>query len=119
MYKLPKGFDASIFVGCSLELVCFSSNNVTLHFSKTIVITVESTFMHYDKLSKVAPSVVTIPVAQSDIMQLLGHSVRDAAGDEQGTLVLVFDHNRILEIYDSSSQYESYQIRHGDQLIVV
>jgi Family of unknown function (DUF6188) len=52
-------------------------------------------------------------------MLLLGHVVQRASVSEDGTLTLFFDNHHVLSVYDTSDQYESYQIRRGTQVIIV
>jgi hypothetical protein len=119
MYKLPKDFTGAFLIGRTLESIHFSTNNVILHFSDDVVITIESTFLHYDTRSEAMSQVASIPVIQSSLMRLLGQPISEASGDEQGTLTLTFKNGHVLEIYDSATHYESYSIKHGDRLIIV
>jgi hypothetical protein len=117
MYGLPENFDASFLVGQTLEMVCFNANQLYLHFSSHITITVESTFSYQDGSSQSAPQ--QVPVKESNLMQLLEHKVSKASGDKNGTLALVFDNGHTVQCYDSSKNYESYQIKIGEKVIVV
>ncbi len=58
MYGLPDDFDAGAFVGRTLEQVCFTENQVTLHFDGMIDITVESAFVHGDRKSESSHPVI-------------------------------------------------------------
>jgi hypothetical protein len=46
MYGLPKDFDGGFLVGRTLEMVCFSENQMALHFGAEISITIESAFSY-------------------------------------------------------------------------
>jgi hypothetical protein len=113
MYGLPKDFDGSFLVGRTLELVCFSQNQMSLHFSDDITITIESAFSY--KIDQI----VDVPVQQSNLMELLGSSVSVAQGDENGTLSLLFDNGATLKVFDTTKQYESYTISYGGKVIIV
>jgi hypothetical protein len=117
MYGLPENFDASFFVGQTLEMVSFNANQLYLHFSGKITITVESTFSYQS--GNTQPATIRVPVKQSNLMQLLEHTVSKASGDRNGTLTLVFDNDDLLQCFDSSKSYESYQIKYGNRTIVV
>ena len=118
LYGLSPDFDGSFLAGKTLELVCFGAQQVYLHFSSDVLITIESAFSCRQKAG--APVTrTTVPVLQSDLMTLLGRSVVRALGDGDGTLSIEFDDGRVLACYDTSQEYESYSIRHGDRIIHV
>jgi hypothetical protein len=118
MYGLPKDFDAGFLPGRLLEQVCFSENQVALHFSGDVSISIEGTYSHEDESRAWEPSKVRVPPSQSNLMQLLGRAVRRAIGMGDGTLVLEFDNDHRLMCFDTP-QYESYHIRHGARTITV
>jgi hypothetical protein len=113
MYGLPKNFDGSFLVGRTCELVCFSQNQVCLHFGDKITITIESAFSYK------TIQVIDVPVHKSNLMELLGASVSGVQGDKDGTLSLFFDNGQTLKVYDTSKQFESYNIAYGDKVIIV
>ncbi|MFH1230488.1 MAG: DUF6188 family protein [Planctomycetota bacterium] len=119
MYKLPKNFDGNFLIGCVLEQICFNQNQLCLHFNNNVSITIEGSFSYGQEDSEANHKIINIPIKESDIMQLLGIPVSKAYGDKNGTLYLIFNNGYSLRCYDSSSQYESYQIKYGDTLIIV
>ena len=44
MYGLPANFDASLFVGRTLQLICFSANQIYLHFDTELMLTMKDGF---------------------------------------------------------------------------
>jgi hypothetical protein len=118
VYGLPENFDASFLVGQTLEMVSFNANQLYLHFSGHITITVEGTFS-YQNVSFQSAQPIHVPVQESNLMQLLEHTVSQASGDRNGTLSLAFDNGQIFQCFDSSKGYESYQIKIGEKVIVV
>jgi Family of unknown function (DUF6188) len=119
MYGLPDDFDAGAFVGRTLEQVCFTENQVTLHFDCVVDITVESAFVHGDRKSESSHPVIRMPVHESGLMRLLGSSIIESSGNQDGTLMLAFDNGDLVKILDDAPNYESYQIRIGDRVIIV
>jgi Family of unknown function (DUF6188) len=119
MYKLPADFDAQFFVGRNLEQICFNQNQIALHFDDDLSIVIESAFSHEEPQSPSDGQVVEVPVSDSDLMRLLGCSVSEASGDGDGTLILVFENGHVLKCFDTSDQYESYQIEHHGNVIIV
>jgi hypothetical protein len=113
MYGLPEDFDGAFFVGRSLELVCFSENQVSLRFGGDISITIESSFSHQQDSSESSGQVVNVPVSESDLMQLLGQSVAEVSASRDGTLVLTFTNGHVFKCFDDSRQFESYHIKRG------
>ena len=119
MYGLPEDFDARTLGGRRLELVCFSENTVNLHFDGELHITIESAFAHQHLEPESENNIQEVPVSGSEIMQLLGLQVIDSFGTADGTLHLSFENGHRLQIFDTSSLYESYRIEFGDLSIVV
>ncbi len=113
MYGLPKDFDASFLIGRTLEQVCFSQNQVSLHFDDNITLTIESAFAYKTQ------QVVNVPVHESNLMELLGASASMAHGAENGTLSLTFDNGQSLKVYDTTKLYESYTITYRGKVIIV
>ena len=113
MYGLPEDFDGAFFVGRTLELVCFSENQVSLHFGGDISITIESSFSHQKDSSESSGQVVNVPASESDLMQLLDQSVTEVSASRDGTLVLTFTNGHVFKCFDDSHQFESYHIKRG------
>src|SRR5258708_11362733 len=113
MYGLPKDFDGASLVGRSLQQICFGQYEISLRFDENLMIQVESSLRYQDR-SALAPETIELPALQSNLMQLLGHSIAKASGDKQGTLTLEFEDGQILQCLEESSPYESYQIIQGD-----
>src|SRR6187200_144915 len=44
MKKIPEDFDANIFVGRTLEMICFNANQIYFHFDHHLFITAETSF---------------------------------------------------------------------------
>lgn len=119
MYGLPMNFSATFLNGRTLEQICFNQNQISLHFDSEVTITIESAFAHQQPESEEEVKLLEVPVLQSDLMQLLGRSVSRASGTDDGTLVLVFENGHTLKCFDTSREFESYQIRHGTSVIIV
>jgi hypothetical protein len=118
MYGLPADFDGKILIGRNLEQVSFTENQILLNFDRDVSIDIGSAFSHRP-LESIFTARTEVPVTVSDLMWLLGRSVSDASGDDEGTLRVRFDNGHIVEIFDTSPQYESYQIRYGEKVIIV
>lgn len=93
-------------------------HDLILNFDKNVSVTVTSsvgctspkgTIVNYDDFRQAAP----------DLMAMINHTVISAEGYEGGKLCLVFDGDKKLVLYDDSKDYESYTIKHGNELIVV
>lgn len=119
MYGLPENFDGSFLLGRTLEMICFNANQIYLHFDGQVTITIEGTFSHQRAQSGSNTQVLSIPVSESDLRQLLEHKVSAISADKDGTLSLVFDDGQTLTCYDQLPNYESYQISQGDNVIIV
>jgi len=119
MYRLPEDFDGMFFVGRTIEQVCFSQNQLSMHFDHQIVLTIESAFSLGETDSASSNKLQRIPVSNSDLMQLLGFRVTNVRIEEQNTLCLIFQNGKEFRCYDDANDYESYQIRNGAKTIIV
>lgn len=119
MYGFPSGFDASRFVGRTLELVSFSENTVHLSFDETVSITIESCFAHWTQGDVGHSHRRTVPVSDSQLMQMLGASIESAEAASDGTLTLRFTNGHMFACYDDAPMYEAYRMRFGDEEIFV
>jgi hypothetical protein len=118
MYGLSKDVDLAFLKGKELHQVCTGANEVILHFDDYIAITIMSECDYKSKIGEIV-RIERYPTSSSLICQLLGSSITEAQGKDDGTLVLEFANGDALTLYDDSKEYESYQIKHGEQLIVV
>jgi Family of unknown function (DUF6188) len=117
MYGLPEGFNAARLMGRTLQLLCFSENQLFLHFDEMVSIEVEGE-ISYEDLCGNGPELLQVPMLESDLMKLLGRSIVKASANKQGILTLEFDNGHILSCLDTP-EYESYKIRFNDEEIIV
>ena len=118
MYGLPDDIDLSFLEGATLLQVCLGENEVILRFDPDLSITIESTFRartpaRQEALFRDPRSAAAV------LVELISDVITKAQGRTDGTLRLSFSRGGVLEIYDDSKQYESYQIQHGEDLYVV
>ena len=118
MYGLPKNIDLAFLLEKSLQQVCVGFNDLILQFDDDLGITITSECDYESKRDEVT-RIEKYPLSASMICQLLGCSIVQAKGAEDGTLVLRFSNEDTLTIYDDSKEYESYQIKHREHLIIV
>ena len=81
MYDLPKDIDFSEWIGRRLELVCFAEYQVFFHFERNLRISVMRSFSYQRSGNTKAPVEIEVPVAVSDLMQLLGHTIRNVSDE--------------------------------------
>jgi hypothetical protein len=118
MFGLPKDFNADRLVGRTLEMICFNENQIYFHFDEKLTIEVVGS-LGYQRWPAQEPEIVEVPVLQSNLMQLLGHSTTKAFGDDKGTLTLEFEDGQILQYLGDTPMYECYHIIQGDHRIIV
>ena len=118
MYGFPKNFDPDVFIGLTLEMICFNFNQIYLHFDKQTSITIEAT-LTYQMADGKEPLEISPPVLSSNLMGLLEHKVISATSQSDGTLSLTFDNGHIVKCLDPEPNYESYKISLGTTTIIV
>lgn len=120
MHGLGIGADLGELAGGVLSFVGFGQYQVQLAFSGATdcSISVEG---HY-RVSPPAGEKATYTEAVDGavaLLQLLGRTVVSAGVPEDGTVRITLDDGSLVEVLDSSTQYESYQLKLGHRLIVV
>jgi hypothetical protein len=123
MYRLPKDLDLSFFAGKMLNIVSFSTNTLWFKFDGKIEITVWSCYQQQQKMDVEKNQLGTVQsvyqLTASWLMQLVGHSVVTASADEEGTLILTFDHGQVLRCLNDQPAYECYSFTDGEHEYVV
>jgi hypothetical protein len=117
MFGLPEGTDLSFLVNAELEQVCIDTIQVIFKCDHRISINVQSAFairrggevQEFEQSRDAAAAVVS----------LLSHSIIRETHSADGWLELDFDNGSSLILRDRDAHYESYQIWHADQIIVV
>ena len=119
MYGLPKNIDLSFFKGMELELISFGPAQIQFYFSGGIHIGLGGKLSHSSRGKDSVWEEGVLLVVAGSLLSLIGSSITSVAGLPDGTLTLCFANQEVLVLYDDSSHYESYTIRHGDDLFVV
>jgi len=68
MYGLPKSFDASVFVGKTLEMLCFNVSQICLHFDNHTKITIEGTLTYQTTANTGLIQKISPPVLSTNLM---------------------------------------------------
>lgn len=123
MYGLQANVDLSFFVGRTLGDISFSEHSIVLNFDGQKI---------EPRVSLGIQSAVSLKILDgkkyewedfrqgaSFLVALIGNTVAAVKGNVNGTLTIEFQEGSILEVYDNSKQYESYQIRLGPEFIIV
>jgi hypothetical protein len=115
---LPADTDLSAILGRTLEQVAIGSYQVQLRFDEHVTVSVEGDYAvpGADGLLGRFPSPPERAVA---LVALLGQVVVDAQVTDPGTTTLRFSSEQSVEIFDSESNFESYEISIGERLIIV
>ncbi|MDE1901669.1 MAG: hypothetical protein KGI37_08510 [Alphaproteobacteria bacterium] len=117
MYSFPKDVDLSLLNGSTLEMICFNINQISLHFEKRASVIVESS-LRYTQPGKTA-QMLSPPVRQADIMQLIGRRIEHAASTATNSLLLSFGDAGQIECVASPDGYESYHLSFDGKTITV
>jgi hypothetical protein len=117
MYGLPPETDLAFLVGSRLEQVAIGENEIIFRFELSVSINVQGDFSIGPEGSEV--DFESSRAAADRAAALLSHVVAEESHTLAGDLVLKFDNGILLTIRDSSKQYESYEIRRGDETWIV
>jgi hypothetical protein len=124
MYDLPEDLDFQEWIGKRLDVVSFGKYSIHFIFegpfsTGPLKMTVESLFSYQKASDASTPEPIRVTAAQSDLMQLLGHTIKNVSDEGDRTLAIEFDNGDVLRFYDPHEPYEAYQIEFAGKLIVV
>lgn len=117
MYGLSPETDLSFWAGAELVQVAVGRFQVQLHFHGRIALSIESTYRVGTDAD--AKTFADPPDGAMALIALLGETVAAAIPVGDGTLRLAFGGGSVVEVLDSSDEFESYQITHGADVFVV
>jgi len=117
MYGLPPQIELAFLVGPRLEQVAIGENEIIFRFESAISLNVQGVFEIRSAMSE--SSFTSPPEAAQQAVALLGHTITEETHASSGDMWLIFDNGAKLVLHDSSAEYESYEIRRGDDLWVV
>ena len=118
MYGLNKDTDLTFLKGQEVTQVAIGTFQVQFCFDKDAIISVEGEFQYFSENSSSHWRQGT-PEAAAPTLRLLGSSVQNVDGKEDGTLDLTFSNGDRLVVKDNSEQYESYTISGGPRGTIV
>ena len=118
MYGLPKNIDLTFLIGKEVIQVSIGFNDLILHFSEEVIITITSECSYMDDKKKLI-TFDMYPESASLVCRLLGCVTDKVQSEENGTLILGFSNGCTFKIHDDSNNYESYQIKHPLGVITV
>ena len=120
MYGLSKDIDLSFLKGREVIQVAIGVYQVQFGFDEDVIIYVHSQFGYFDGHDEWTwePERGAEQIAARTV-SLLGATIQNFEGHEDGTLILTFPNGQRLTILDNSKQYESYDITRPGQTIVV
>ena len=119
MYGLKSDADLGFFIGKTLEQVAVGSYDVQFHFHGPVSLSVQNQIQHDSKgVVNEWDGDENMPLSAASLLGLLGSSVVSVQGDPDGTLTLEFSNGDVVMVFDREG-YEAYQIRNGDQLVIV
>ena|SRR3989442_9143447 len=120
MYGLSKGLDLNFLNGRQVEQIAIGLYQIIFGFDEDVRISAYSQFSYFDGqeewIWKPEPGAAQIAART---VSLLGATIQNFEGQENGTLSLVFSNGQRLTIPDSSKEYESYDITRPGETIVV
>lgn len=117
MDGLPSDIDLTFFLGLQVERVCFNVNQLFVRFGANVELSIESE-CELSLLGGEQLRVSDYRSAATSICALVGRDVLCAARTTTGGLVLSFEGGSEIRILNSSSCYESFQLRSGGAFYV-
>ena len=125
MYGLPADFNSDMFVCRTIEQVCFTVNQIAVHFDDDLHLVIGGDFSLRD-----GEGAVTSAADQDEgsdgsaairgrLTRLLHARVVEASASKDGTLILECVPQIVSRVVDASPLYESYSVSWRGQTWVV
>lgn len=109
VYPIPEDFEPSLFVDCGLDSILFGAYMIRFSFGSTVQVTTHAALIHESPEGWTDEA--RVPLSNSRLMQLVGHTVTDCSVLDCSRLRLHFDHGHALTLVDDTpEQYESFHI---------
>jgi Family of unknown function (DUF6188) len=118
MYGLPANTLLDFLKGKTLLQVCFGAHDLILNLTDKISISIFSS-VGVGLEGSIVDKHTAFEEVSGDLLQFLNKGVADVHWTPEGTVTLIFDDRRSVQIYDDSPQYESYTINSPKGLMVV
>ena len=119
MTKSSRQTDIGLLRGRQLEMLCFAPYSLYLHFGDKIILTIEGRFHHRIKGEPQSDREYSFPIQETDLVRLLGERITGVKTVAKACLRLTFAHGDELVIEGGEGPYESYQLQHDGERIVV
>ena len=118
MHGLPSHINLKFLENKELIQVCVDLHELTLNFEEeiSILITSRCTLQTSDGETT---DIIDYQRAASATLKLLGAKIVEESHENDGTLALRFSTKDTLTLFDDQSNYESYVISHGQDMIAV
>src|SRR2546423_1166891 len=114
MYGVPADLDLSFLHGAELQLVCLGVYDVQFHFHPTAVISSYDSWNLFESDGTCIDSGLPFPRPPFQLHRLLGQRVVETLISSPTYLELVFERGERLRFSDTSQQFESFTINHGE-----
>jgi hypothetical protein len=118
MYKFPEDFNINVFLGQTLEMICFNANQIYLHFCDEKSVCIECDFEYFKSDYQIYADLINIPVFTSDLMQLLECKITAVSIEDEAILNFKFDNNQRLRLLPDK-QYEGFKIKVKGREIII
>ena len=118
MNGLPKNKDLTFLLGKELIQVCVGLHQKIIRFDGETSITLECEYKVLN-VEVDEGEVSTSCSGTAKLLKILGSRITGVTNEGSGELSIAFSNGSVLVVYDSNSEYESYQLSDPTQTIVV
>ncbi len=118
MFGVPSNLDLKHFTGVECTQVCLGLHQVQIHFAKAVSISIEGRWELCDSDGEILDQSKNLK--QQECMRLhviVGRTVVETRIAAPKSITIVFDNGLVLEVFDSSHEFESFQIQPGDIIV--
>jgi hypothetical protein len=118
MYGVPEDMDWSFLSDRELLQVGIGVHQASLKFDCDTSINIECDFDHL-RSNMTRPATSAFPAKAATLVSLLGAKIANVVRQDGSCLVVEFDNNEILKLYDTNEAFESFQVVGPGKEIIV
>lgn len=110
MNKIPLTFDSSLLIGTEVEMICFNSTQIYMHFENQTSLTIECSYC----INSSVQLDIHTNKSESFFVELIGEKIVSLAVDKDRlNLSITFSNSNVLKLINNE-YYESFTFKFPD-----
>ncbi len=118
MFGVPSNLDLKHLIGVECTQICLGLHQVQVHFTKAVSLSIEGRWELRDSNGEILDQGKNLKQQECMLLHVIvGRTVVDTRIAAAKSITIVFDNRLVLEVFDSSHEFESFQIQPSDIIV--